>query len=242
MNFQRGSGPRPLPRRAAAPYDGAMTIPPADRPAFIRAHTAIASPPLLPELRLHLATEITPLWLATEAWLERTGLPPPFWAFAWAGGQALARHVLDRPETVRGRRVLDFATGSGLVALAAAKAGAASVTAAEIDPFALEALALNAALNGLAVEGTCADLIGRPLPGVDVLLAGDICYERPFAERAMAWFRSLSAAGTTVLLGDPGRSYLPGEGLEAVATYAVPTTRELEDREVRETTVWRVAA
>ncbi|WP_119678069.1 class I SAM-dependent methyltransferase [Indioceanicola profundi] len=207
---------------------------------FVRAHTAIGRAPLLPELRLHLATEITPLWEATEAWLERNGVPPPFWAFAWAGGQALARHVLDHPEIVRGKRVLDFATGGGLVALAAAKSGAAHVMAAEIDPFAIAATRLNDALNGLAVETTCQDLIGSPLPGIDVLLAGDICYERPLAERALAWFKAVAATGTLVLIGDPGRTYLPREGLEHRATYIVPTSRELEDREERETKVWRV--
>lgn len=212
----------------------------ADRIAFIRAHTALAAPPLVPEVPMYLATEITPLWQATEAWLEHHQVPPPFWAFAWAGGQALARHVLDNPGLVAGRRVLDFATGSGLVAIAAAKAGAAHVLAVEIDPFATAATELNAGANGVAVETRLADIVGQPLPGVEVLLAGDICYERPFAERALAWFRDLTRAGTLVLMGDPGRTYLPRTGLEPLATYTVPTTRELEDREQRETTVWRV--
>ncbi|QJE72104.1 methyltransferase [Aerophototrophica crusticola] len=212
----------------------------ADRIAFIRAHTALAAPPLVPEVPMYLATEITPLWQATEAWLEHHQVPPPFWAFAWAGGQALARHVLDNPGLVVGKRVLDFATGSGLVAIAAAKAGAAHVVAVEIDPFATAATELNAGANGVAVETRLADLVGQPLPDVEVLLAGDICYERPFAERALAWFRDLTRAGTLVLMGDPGRTYLPRTGLEPLATYTVPTTRELEDREQRETTVWRV--
>jgi len=213
---------------------------PQARAAFIRAHTQIAAPPLVPEVKLHLATEITPLWQATAAWLEDHDLPPPFWAFAWAGGQALARHVLDRPDWVAGKRVLDFATGSGLVGIAAAKAGAARVTAAEIDPVAAIAARMNARLNDVELAVVCDDLIGRPLPDVDVLLAGDICYERPFAERALGWFQDLCVAGTTILMGDPGRSYLPPAGLEAVAVHAVPTSRELEDRELRDTTVWRV--
>ncbi|WP_114395902.1 class I SAM-dependent methyltransferase [Oleisolibacter albus] len=225
----------------AAPAD---TAPPArslaERLDFIRSHTTLAAPPLVPELPLWQATEITPLWQATEGWLAGHQVPPPFWAFAWAGGQALARHVLDHPALVAGRRVLDFASGSGLVALAAARAGAASVQAVEIDPFAEAAIRLNAAQHGLALEVTLADIIGRPQPGLAVLLAGDICYERPFAEAALAWFRDLAAAGTLVLMGDPGRTYLPRSGLLARATYAVPTTRELEDREVRDTTVWEV--
>jgi len=214
------------------------TLPdPAD---FIRRHTAVASPPLVPELRLHLATEITPLWQATESWLAREGVPPPFWAFPWAGGQALARHVLDNPDLVAGRRVLDFAAGSGLVALAARRAGAGTAVAVEIDPFAIAATSLNAGLNGFDIETECRDLIGQDLPGIDIVLAGDICYERPLAERVMAWFRHLAAGGTPVLMGDPGRTYLPRTGLLRLATYTVPTTRELEDRDTRETTVWRV--
>lgn len=216
--------------------------PPADPAAFIRHHTVVAPTPFVPELRLHQATRITPLWEATEAWLDRHGVPPPFWAFPWAGGQALARYLLDHPDLVRGRTVVDFASGSGLVALAAARAGAARVTAVEIDPFAIAAIRLNAALNGLAVETLCADRVGQPLPGTEVLLAGDICYERPLAERVAAWFRQVAATGTLVLLGDPGRAYLPRGGMEKLATHIVPTSRELEDREERETTVWRIGA
>ncbi|HSK41621.1 MAG TPA: 50S ribosomal protein L11 methyltransferase, partial [Arenibaculum sp.] len=186
------------------------------------------------------ASEVTPLWAATEASLEREGLPPPYWAFAWPGGQAVARLLLDRPELVAGRHVLDFAAGSGIVAIAAARAGAARVLANEIDPFAMAAIGLNAALNGVDVEIAAGDIMGRPQPGIDLVLAGDVCYERPMAERATRWLRSLAAAGATVLLGDPGRSYLPQTGLEAVGRHAVPTSMELEDREVRETTVWRL--
>lgn len=212
----------------------------AERIAFVRAHTAPTAPPLLPELRLHTATAVTPLWQATEDWLERQGLGPPFWAFPWAGGQAVARHVLDDPGLVRGRRVLDFAAGSGLIGIAAALAGAASVRAVDIDPLAEAACAANADLNGVALDIGTADIVGEDLADVDVLLVGDVCYERPMAERVTAWLRARAAAGTLVLLGDPGRAYLPSDGLGRLAVHTVPTTRELEDREERVTTVWRV--
>lgn len=215
-------------------------MPPADTDSFIRAHTVPASPPLVPELKLHLATEITPLWQATEAWLAREGIEPPYWAFAWAGGQALARHLLDRPDTVRGKRVLDFGAGSGLVALAAACAGA-TVEAAELDPMAASAIRLNATLNGLTLSVTTGDVIGRD-GGWDVVLAGDMFYERKLAAAALPWLRGLVARGALVLLGDPGRAYLPETGLAEVAVYTVPTTRELEDRETREGRIWRLSA
>ena len=208
--------------------------------AFIRAQTAIAAPPLVPELRLHLATEITPIWQATETTLAETGLPPPYWAFAWPGGQALARYVLDRPATVAGARVLDFAAGGGLAAIAAARAGASLVVAADTDRFAAAAIGLNAALNGVRVETATADLVGRFDLDFDVVLAGDVCYERPMAGRVADLLRRLAADGATVLLGDPGRAYLPQAGLREIARYAVPTSRELEDRETRDTGVWRV--
>ena len=209
--------------------------------AFIRANTVIATPPLVPEIRLHLAGEIAPLWHATEAMLDRAGVPPPYWAFAWAGGQALARHILDHPELVRGGAVLDFGSGSGLVALAAAKAGANAVTAADIDPIAAAAIALNAALNDVAIEVDTADIIGRaPLPWSRVLV-GDMFYERPLAERLVPWLRRVAKDGVLVLLGDPGRAYLPADGLEPLGRYAVPTPLDLEDRETREGVVWRLA-
>jgi len=213
----------------------------AERTDFIRSHTALAPVgPLLPDIRLYQATEITPIWQATEDWLQRQGVPPPFWAFPWAGGQAVARLILDQPDLVAGRHVLDFAAGSGLIAIAALQAGAASVRAVEIDPFAVDATYLNAAANGVTVTADVANIIGQDLPGIDIVLAGDICYERPFAEAALGWLRRLATGGTLVLLGDPGRAYLPAQGLEKMASYAVPTTRELEDREVRITDVWRV--
>ncbi|MEP9387496.1 methyltransferase [Mesorhizobium sp. KR9-304] len=204
---------------------------------FIHANTAFSTPPHVPEIGLYLADEAHDLWHRTEEELAGIGLPPPFWAFAWAGGQGLARYVLDNPDTVRGRKVLDFATGSGLVAIAAAKAGAAHVLAADIDPF-CAAVRLNADANGVLLEFDCRDFVGEN-NGFDVLLAGDVFYDRAFAERLIPWFAQLSATGTTVLVGDPGRSYLPRERLTKLAEYQVPVTRALEDAEVKRTTVWR---
>jgi predicted nicotinamide N-methyase len=203
---------------------------------FIRANSALMTAPLVPELKLHLATEIVPLWRKTEEELAEMGVPPPYWAFAWAGGQALARYVLDNPALVAGKRVLDFGAGSGIVALAAAKAGAAEILAADIDKFSLAAINANARANGLTVATTAEDMIGGG-EAFDVILVGDMCYERPLAERLMAW---LKASAAQILLGDPGRSYFPKEGLVRLAQYNVATTRELEDREIRETGVWRL--
>lgn len=214
-------------------------IPPSARRQFIVANTRLQAPPHTPELTLHLADEVTPIWRMTEEALTEIGLPPPFWAFAWAGGQALARYVLDKPDVVSGRAVIDFASGSGIVGIAAMQAGASRVLAADIDPFCGEALSLNAAVNGVAVDYTGADLLDAPPPPwADVILAGDICYEKPLADRVMAWLAQAGAAGATVLIGDPGRSYFPREGLVKLAEYQVPTTRELEDQEVKKTAVW----
>ena len=212
-----------------------------DAASFIRANTAIGTPPLVPEIRLHLASEVTPLWQATETTLAQSQLPPPYWAFAWAGGQALARYVLDQPDTVRGKSVLDFGAGSGVVAIAAMKAGARSVTAAEIDGFAVAAIALNAALNEVAIEIATSDLLAGASAAWQTMLVGDMCYERPLAERLTHWLRDAAGRGATVLLGDPGRAYLPKEGLAALARYAVPTPLDLEDRILREGVVWRLA-
>lgn len=212
-----------------------------DPAAFIRANTAPAETPLVPEIALYLASELVPIWQATEADLAEMGLPPPYWAFAWAGGQAIARYLLDSPEIVAGKRVLDFASGSGLAAIAAAKAGAAAVTAAEIDPYAAAAIRLNASLNGVAVTALTEDVIDRD-DGWDVVLAGDVCYEKPLADRVMRWLRDLAGGGISVLLGDPGRTYLPKDGLDWIVRYAVKTTRELEDTDVRNAVVWRVRA
>ena len=205
---------------------------------FIRAHTVPGRAPLVPELLLYLATEITPLWQATEDWLAARDLAPPFWAFAWPGGQALARHVLDHHALVAGRRVLDFAAGGGIAAIACARAGAARVEAAEIDPLAFAAIGLNAALNGVTVHAAQGDVIvgaGR----WDLILCGDVCYEAPMTARILPWLRA-RARTATVLLADPGRAYLPRAGLSRLARYAVPTTRELEDREEREVTLYRL--
>ena len=211
-----------------------------DPAAFVRRNTAITAPPLVPEISLSLATEITPIWQATEETLALSALPPPFWAFAWAGGQALARFLLDHPERVAGRSVLDFGAGSGIVAIAAAKAGAASVLASEIDHFAAAAIAANAARNDVAIAVTTTDLLDRVDARWEVVTAGDVCYERPMADRVMGWLRGLAARGTLVLLGDPGRAYLPSEGLIERAHYLVPTSRELEDRDIRDAIVWQV--
>ncbi|MYZ48952.1 class I SAM-dependent methyltransferase [Propylenella binzhouense] len=213
-----------------------MSIP--DPAAFVRANTELLAPPLVPEVRIHLAHEALPLWERTEEELGEMGLPPPYWAFAWAGGQALARHILDHPALVAGRSVLDFASGSGVVAIAAAKAGAARVVANEIDAFALAALAENAAANDVRLECAAADLIGRD-DGWEIVLVGDAFYEKPLADRLAPWLDALARRGATVLVGDPGRTYLPKGRLASIAAYSVPVTRALEDSEIKRTEVWR---
>jgi predicted nicotinamide N-methyase len=210
-----------------------------DRRGFILEHTQLLPVPHAPEIALHVAQEATELWQKTEDELATIGLPPPFWAFAWAGGQALARYLLDTPAIVAGRRVLDFASGSGLVAIAAVKAGAASVEACDIDAFAAEAIGLNAAANSVAVTVKLDDLIGRD-EGWEVICAGDVCYERAMADSVVAWLSTLQARGATILIGDPGRSYLPKDRLEALATYQVPVTRSLEDAEIKQSSVWQL--
>jgi len=205
--------------------------------AFVRERTAPAPVPLVPELALYQATELTPLWRATASELHAWD-DSPYWAFPWAGGQALARHVLDHPELVRGLRVLDFATGSGLVAIAAARAGATRVAAVDVDPFCRAAVLLNAALNGVAVAFHAGDPLGAPpgappAAGADVVLAGDVFYERELAARSAAWFRALAAAGVRVLAGDAGRAYAPRDGFEELAVLDVPTTVEIEDAPLR---------
>jgi len=209
-----------------------------DPVAFIRSETRLLPVPHAPEISLHVADEATELWQKTEEELGEIGLPPPFWAFAWAGGQALARYILDHPETVRGRRVLDFASGSGLVAIAAMKAGAAEVTACDIDPFAIAAMGINAAANTVSITPLQADIVGQD-GGWDTVLAGDICYERDLAERVIQWLFTLSERGATILIGDPGRSYLPKDRLEILAAYEVPVTRTLEDADIKKSNVWR---
>ena len=210
-----------------------------DRAQFILANSAVLAPPLVPEIRLHLAHEALPLWERTEEELDEIGLPPPFWAFAWAGGQALARYVLDTPELVAGRTVLDFAAGSGLVGIAALKAGASVVTASEVDDFAVAAMRLNGTLNSVALDARREDLIDRD-EGWDIVLVGDAFYEKPLADRLVAWLRQLAGRGATILVGDPGRTYLPKTGLAHLATYEVPVSRALEDAEIKRTGVWRL--
>jgi len=213
----------------------------ADPRAFLLANTRLRPVPHVPEILLHVADESVPLWRKTEEELGEIGLPPPYWAFAWAGGQALARYVLDRRELVAGKRVLDLAAGSGLVAIAAAKAGAAPVIAADIDPFAESAIALNADANGVSIEIMIADLLDGPAsraPRYDVILVGDLFYERVTAERTFAFLRCQAAMGTRVLIGDPGRAYLPRERLRHECDYAVPVTRDLEDQDIKRTAVW----
>ncbi|HEY1632024.1 MAG TPA: methyltransferase [Rhizomicrobium sp.] len=207
---------------------------------FILANTQALTPPLTPELRLHLAVEVMPLWRRTEEELEAMGVPPPFWAFAWAGGQALARYILDNPAEVAGRTVLDVGSGSGLVAIAAVKSGATSVIAADIDRYAAAAVTLNAELNGVSIATETEDVIGSS-GDWQTILCGDMCYEKPLAERLLAWLRERAFASARVLIGDPGRSYFPKSGLEKLATYRVKTTRELEDAEIRETSVYALS-
>jgi predicted nicotinamide N-methyase len=207
---------------------------------FVRRNTLIAAAPLVPEIRLHLATELSPIWQASEETLARGAVPPPFWAFAWPGGQALARYLLDHRELAAGRDVLDFGAGSGLAAIAAAKAGARQVLAADIDPFAAAAILVNAALNGVEVAVTTEDLLEAQRPAPPLVVAGDVCYEQPMAGRVAAWLRRCAGRGSLVLLADPGRAYLPSIGLVARARYAVPTSREIEECDLRETTVWQV--
>lgn len=209
--------------------------------AFVKERTVPAPVPLVPELVLYQATEVTPLWHATakelHAWDDS-----PYWAFPWAGGQALARHVLDHPETVRGKRVVDFATGSGLVAIAAARAGAASVIAVDVDPFCEAAVTLNAALNGVAVTFRAGDPLRSSLAGTDVVLAGDVFYERGLAAGALAWFRGLAASGVRVLAGDAGRAYAPKEGFRVLAEHDVPTSGDIEDGPLRGARVLELGA
>jgi predicted nicotinamide N-methyase len=206
---------------------------------FIRDNTTILSPPLVPEVTLHLAHEALPIWQKTEDELGAIGLPPPFWAFAWAGGQALARYILDNSEIVAGKTVIDLASGSGLVGIAAMKAGAATVVAADIDEFAAAAMQINSDLNFVTLDITSQNLLDTPPPLVDVILVGDLFYEKSVAEKCFAWLQQSNAQ--TILIGDPGRSYLPQDKLVKIASYAVPVSRDLEDAEIKQTSVWKLA-
>ena len=209
--------------------------------AFIRSGTALVAPIAVPEIKLHLATAVTPLWQASESYLHGNSLPPPYWAFAWVGGQALARYVLDSPWLVRGRRVLDFAAGSGVCGIAAALAGATEVEASDLDGVACAAIGLNAESNGVTIKVLPGDLVDHPSEGWDVVLAGDVCYEKPMTDRCFPWLQALAAKGVMVLLADPGRSYLPEKGIVQLAEYTIPTSREIEDRDSRDTVIYRVA-
>jgi predicted nicotinamide N-methyase len=210
-----------------------------DIPAFIRENTRALAPSHVPELKLYLADDAVSLWELTEEQLGELGLPPPFWAFAWAGGQALARFVMDHREIVCGKSVLDVASGSGLVAIAAMKAGAASALAADIDAFASHAATLNAELNTVRLDTSDADPVGAPTDA-QVILVGDLFYDRDLAPRVLAWLIEQQAAGKTVLIGDPGRTYLPRDKLQQIAAYDIPVTRALEDAEVKRAAVWKL--
>jgi predicted nicotinamide N-methyase len=213
-------------------------MPARDNAAFVRAHTTLDCAAFVPEITLHLASAITPIWQATEAWLDERNMDPPFWAFAWPGGQALARHVLDNPASIAGYRVLDFAAGCGIAAIACARARAHSIEAAEIDPLACAAITMNAAANGVSVTLSAADIVGAECRW-DVILCGDVCYEAPMTSLIMPWLRRM-AREANVWIADPGRSYLPQSGLSAFARYRVPTTLELEDRTERMVTLYRL--
>ncbi|MER7757288.1 methyltransferase [Kitasatospora sp. NPDC097643] len=208
--------------------------------AFIRSETGLAPVPSVPEIGLHMAEDAITLWETTERARGKAGLPPPFWAFAWAGGVAVSRYVLDHPELVAGRTVLDVAAGSGVVGIAAALSGARSVSAAEIDAYAVAAIGLNAEANGVRVTAALVDLIDGDGAPADVVLAGDVFYEREMAARFLPFLERAAARGATVVVGDPGRAYLPRERFTALAAYQVPVVADLEDTAVKTTTVWRL--
>lgn len=205
---------------------------------FVRANTVPARAKLVPEIALNLATEITPIWQATEIWLAEKNVSPPFWAFAWPGGQALARHILDHPQTVAGKHVLDFAAGCGIAAIAAALAGAASVEAAEIDAMAIAAIRRNAADNGVCIATKTRDIVGDACRW-DLIMCGDVCYEAPMTNHILPWLREM-AHRAEIWVADPGRAYLPRDGLLPIAAYKVPTSLELEDRTERDVILYRL--
>jgi predicted nicotinamide N-methyase len=217
-----------------------MAVTPDERRALVLARTRVQRPPLVPELQLHLADDMDQAWTSLQTELDDGDLPPPFWAFAWLGGQALARYVLDRPDLARGRRVLDLATGSGLCALAARRSGASAVTAVDVDPFAVEAARLNAGLNGLALHLRCVDPLDDAAPDVDVVLAGDVFYDAAMSARVQPWLLDAARAGADVIVGDPGRHYLPRALCTELASYEVPTTRALEGVERKTVRVHRL--
>lgn len=209
-----------------------------DWPPFIRANTRLLSPPLVPEIVLHLAEESLPIWQKTEEQLEAINVPPPYWAFAWAGGQALARYILDNRTLLDGKRVIDLGSGSGLTAIAALLAGAVSGLASDIDRLALVAMSLNGEANGLRLDTTAEDLLDAGPAQCDVVLVGDLFYERQLADRVLSYLQRAAARGATILVGDPQRAYFPKERFIAKAEYHVPVTRELEDAELKRTAIW----
>ncbi|MDP2309954.1 MAG: 50S ribosomal protein L11 methyltransferase [Pseudomonadota bacterium] len=215
-----------------------------DAEGFIRAHTRLQVPPLVPEMRLFLADELTPLWQATEDTLGKKGLEPPFWAFAWPGSQGMARWILDNPQEVAGKRVLDIGAGGGLAAIAAARAGARAI-ANDVDPMAIVAARLNAAENGVTIEGVCADLLDTTLLDTDLdaefVIVGDLCYERALSERLLAWLHRL-ARTRRVLMAEPGRAFAPRAGVRPVGTYVVPTLFDLENRTERTVVLLEIEA
>jgi predicted nicotinamide N-methyase len=211
-----------------------------DPVAFIRSQTEIKSPSIVPEIVLHLVTEVMPLWQFTEDRLQQSDLPPPFWAIAWPGGQGIARYILDHPESVKGRRVIDFAAGSGIAAIAAMKSGAKSAMAIDIDPLALEAIQLNAMNNKVDVQITDHMDLTKPYTKADIIFAGDICYQQSMSATLIRWLRLCVEADIDVLMADPGRAYVPEEGLAPVISYEVPTSRDIEDKDIRTVNVWKM--
>lgn len=216
-----------------------------DHAEFVRKNTFFAPVQFVPEISLYQAREVEPVWHAAETCLHIGPTEPPYWSFAWAGGVALARYILDHPDVVRGLRVLDFASGSGLVGIAAAKSGAKQVLVNDIDPIAETAATMNAERNDVTLETLRALDMTRPFKGADLIVAGDVCYEQAMSIRVMRWLRLSAEAGTRVLLGDPGRAYAPkadepNAGLEECASYEVPVLRSLEDRDVRHVTIWQL--
>ncbi len=216
-----------------------MTVSEGRPEAFIRANTKLLAPPLVPEILLHLAEESLPIWQKSEEELGEFNVSPPYWAFAWAGGQALARYLLDHPETVIGRPVLDLGAGSGLCAIAAAKAGAGAILAADLDHYALAAVGLNAEANNVTVGVTSENLLSSPLPAAfDVILVGDLFYERQLADAVLVAIETAAQGGALILIGDPQRNYFPKGRFLQAAEYQVPVTRELEDATIKRTAVW----
>lgn len=213
-------------------------VEPEERAAFVRSHTELRPVPMATDICIYTATELVPIWRATETWLADRGIDIPFWCVPWAGGQALARWLLDHPETVRGKRVLDFGAGSGLVGIAAAKVGALDVRAVDVDPLAIAACELNAKANDVVLATECVDVVGEE-PDVDVIVAGDVWYELEPSARFASWFAAMAGKGTRVLTGDPNRAYAPSNAT-VLATYDVPTPWELESAETRSSRVLEI--